>query len=256
MHDSAFVLYKILGTFLVPPGAFALLFILFGLGAFRRPRKPLLGGLLFSFGALFLVICLPATARLVTGSLEHAWEAIPPPDDRRWAVVVLGGGIHLGAGPEDAAPGAHTLERLFGVWELVRNNKEWPVIFCGAATRRGFPSEAEVMEETLRKLGWNGEAVLDTKSRTTWENLTAARDFLVPLKAEGIVLVTNAFHMTRSFQTALRLLPVPIYPYPAGYLTDQGKLTWYEFLPQGGAFLDVLTGIRERIGLLAYRLFH
>jgi uncharacterized SAM-binding protein YcdF (DUF218 family) len=252
--DPAFVLYKILGTLLVPPGAFALSLILFAAIAFRRPRKPFLGGALFVSGVLFFLLCLPATARLVTGTLEHAWKAVPPPENRRWAVVVLGGGIHLGETPEDATPGAHTLERLFGAWELLQD-EEWPVIFCGAATRKGFPSEAKIMEATLRKLGWRGTAILDENSRTTWENLTAARDHLGPLKAEGVILVTNAFHMPRAYETALRILSVPVHPYPAGYLTDKGSLTWYEFLPQGGAFLDTLTGFRERIGAVAYRFF-
>ena len=89
--DPAFVLYKILGTFLVPPGVFVLFFVLFAAAAFRRPRKPFLGGALSVSGVLFFLLCLPATARLITGTLEHAWKAVPPPENCRWAVVVLGG---------------------------------------------------------------------------------------------------------------------------------------------------------------------
>ena len=111
------------------------------------------------------------------------------------------------------------------------------------------------MEATLRKLGWRGTAILDETSRTTWENLVAVRSYLDSLNAEGVVLVTNAFHMFRAYATARRILSVPVHPYPAGYLTDKGSLTWYEFLPQGGALLDTLTGIRERVGAVAYRLF-
>jgi uncharacterized SAM-binding protein YcdF (DUF218 family) len=97
------------------------------------------------------------------------------------------------------------------------------------------------------------QMVFEEKSRNTWENAVFTRDLVKPKPGETWLLVTSAWHMPRSVGI-FRHVGFPVVPYPVAYRTfgDGREFRGYVSILDRLALLDL--GVREWIGLLAYRL--
>ena len=110
----------------------------------------------------------------------------------------------------------------------------------------------EVGPDILRQLGLSEDRlIVEGRSRTTAENATFSRAIMEDFEGPWI-LVTSAFHMPRavgSFCAAGRRALVP-YPtdYRSGSFWDQ--VGW----DLADNLADLNTGVKEWIGLLAYRV--
>ncbi len=247
-----FSLYKLAGSFAVPPGLFILAAAVLAVPNLRRRGNRAPG-----FLALFLALGLflfstPAGARFLAGDLEDVKASLPEAG-KKAAILVLGGGVRYGGDLSADEPGPLATVRIVTAHEIARKHP-WPVIVTGGLPwKPNAPTTAEIMAAKLRDLGTAGPILLASRSRTTWEDLVQTSEIL---KAKGIrhlVLVTNAFHMKRAIWIAERVMPeIRVYPFPAGHLLDRVPLRAADFLP--GPEMAGYLAFRERVGLAAARL--
>lgn len=67
------------------------------------------------------------------------------------------------------------------------------LILCGGAVGGRVP-EAELLARYARERGYAGRILLDTESRSTWENIRNALPLLADVDADAIVIASNAVH--------------------------------------------------------------
>ena len=254
-HGGGFVLYKGVASLLLPPGLLVVVLIFLGLRAFRPPQRRGLGAALLVLALGIYGMSIPLGARVLLGTLEAPWTPEIPPADRRWGVLVLAGGVFVG---EDgrAELNAYTLGRLVGGWEVARQ-RNWPLLVSGGVSLEApeSPSLGALMEERLRRWGYTGTVWREERSRNTWENLEESKRIVISEDLEGVLLVTDAFHMSRSLAMARRSLPVAVWPYAVGFLVDQRPLTYWDFFPGYGSLQNCIFGLREYLGMVAYELY-
>lgn len=252
--NVGFLLYKVLGSVITPPGAVILLLLLFGAALFRRPRRPIIGSLLLLCSGGLYIMSTGFGERYIAGPWERAIEPSLPKDEEKAIVLVLSGGLWRGSTPDQFDLSPHGLQRLIGAWE-VASRHGWSLLLSGGLSRGGFPSEAEAMARKVAAWRPTVPIIVENKSRTTWENIEMASKSLKEMGYRNIVLVTSAYHMRRALWMATRKMKdVAIYPYPVGYLADQCPLEAIDFLPSIGGLESSFLTIREAIGLLGYIL--
>lgn len=250
--------YKTIGSLAVPPGLFVLLCLLMALSAMRSPRRPRLAVALAATGILIYSTSCEWSARLITGSLEDMYQSHPlPTAEEKAVIVILGGGVryHQDLSPFELGP--YTASRVLAAYRLSQGTG-WPILCCGGNPRSDpdpSRSEAHIMARTLREMGIS-EVYEEGRSRTTWENLRNASNMLRRMETDRVVLVTNAFHMPRAMLTARQSLKgFQVYPYQSGRLTDKSPLNLMCFLPNSTSMAESALGLREWVGLGAYRVF-
>lgn len=252
--DLPFFLYKLVKSAMVPPGVFTTIAAFFSFLAFRKPRKPFLGGALLVFAALLWLLSAPVGERVLLQPLEKACTPSLP-EGGNPVVLVLGGGSRYGNQPGEAEPGPYTLQRVIGAFSLAKT-RGWPMLVSGTRpSGPGHVSGARAMAKTLRELGFTGAILLEEESRTTWENFERSSKLIHIYGFDSVIVVTNAFHMKRSIWCAEKTLPdVKIHPWPVGRLSDERPLDALDFLPE--SLHESLLGIREHAGLAVYRIIH
>ena len=248
----------LLTSLAMPPAAPLLLALLGLLLAWRRKR----GGMALaalSLVALWLLSCHGTAVWLARHALPQfdAVTAAQLKMDRVQAIVILGGGL-LPAAPEYGGapqPSAVTAARLrYGIW-LARQSG-LPVAFSGgigwAADGIQPLSEAEVAARVAQQdfgvaLRWS-EAV----SRDTSGNARLLAPVLMREGVQGIVLVTDAWHMSRSvsaFQTA----GFVVTPAPMAF-TRPIESRLLQWLPSAQGLLASRQVLRECLGLAVGRI--
>lgn len=255
IHDFGLALYKTIAALLLPPGIVVMLLVFLGFRAFRFPQRRGLGTALIALAIMLYGTSTTPGSRLLLGSLETPWHTVSPVPDRRWGVVVLSGGAFFGSDGQTEL-NSHSLERLIGGWEVARSGK-WPMVVSGGPSWENpeAPSLGALMETRLRQWGYEGEVFREERARNTWENLVETARIAASQDFEGIVLVTDAFHMTRSVAMAQRVCDLPIHPYPVGFLVDRRSLFWQDFVPSFDELRKSWIGLRERFGILAYDIY-
>lgn len=254
---ASFFLYKLAGMVVTLPGLLLILMFLAALWAFRGPsRKPVLGLFLLLLACGLTFLSTPLGVRKVLLPLETAIESSLPPSERETLVVVLSGGLWRGADGQ-VQVGMHTLQRLVGGWEVARQN-HWPLVLSGGDPgNHGGETLAEAMAHRVRQWGFEEPLILETDSRTTWENLENTRAIMDERGIRDVVLVTHAYHMKRSLLSALRAMPgYRIYPWSVGRFADEGPLTVTDWLPSSGYLYQNMIAIREYVGLQVYKYIH
>lgn len=137
------------------------------------------------------VLVAAASGVLAWGELLH-WRASrrglgdARPDAGRQAVVVLG--------YRNAGTRANLINRgrvRAGIRSVDTRAAESVLVLCGGAVAGGI-SEAQIMAAEARRQGYTGPIRLETRSRTTWENIA----FAAPLieNAERIAVVSDSMH--------------------------------------------------------------
>ena len=151
-------------------------------------------------------------------------------------------------------PTGIALERMRYAATLARASG-LPLMTSGGLHYGEPPSEAEIMARSLKRDFGMSTRWLEPQSRTTWENATFSAALL---KAQGIskvVVVTQAWHMTRarwSFERAgLQVVSAPV-----GFLSRSTGRPFGGWVPDAKAFWQNSQLLNEAIGQLGYRLFY
>jgi uncharacterized SAM-binding protein YcdF (DUF218 family) len=244
-----FAVQKVLLALLLPPASLLVL-IVSGLILSRWRRT---AGRVFLASGIFLLYVLslePVSERLIR-PLEAAFKPFAGTDMRPDAVVVLGGGVHnLDWVPAPHAPTEQSLERLVAGIHRARTLR-LPLILAGGSSRitPGGVPEADAMANAAVMLGFSRkDLILDSRSRNTWENAEAVKQVLL---GRTVILVTSAYHMTRS-AGMFRKQGFTVIPDPAGYHEQTQQLAPAHLLPRANALELSSTAISEYISLAWY----
>lgn len=235
--------------FLTPP---VVLVVLSLAGAFIALRWRRIG--------IALVILSSATLYLLATPLVASWLlhnielGIPESAElgSAQAIVVLGGGVHLGEGA--SAPdtlGPLSLERVVYAAEAYRK-LHLPLAVSGGRIFPARTAEAALMRAALERdfdvpVTWS-----DDQSRTSYENALYTARLLNPEHIATVVVVTHAWHLPRALwafeRAGLHALP---WPAPRDFVRLQRV---DDVLPSIAALPDSAHALHEMIGGLYYRL--
>lgn len=249
-----FSLSKILGFFVVPSNAVAMLCALGAVLLATRFRKA--GARILVLGVVLLLVCgysslgnlllLPLTERFPAGSTGGR-----APD----GIIVLGGSID----PERSqARGSLEMdasaERIVTMLQLARRYPQARIVFSGgSANLIGEPvPEAPIAGDLLEDFGTpRARIVLESESRTTAENATFTRKLVSPKPGERWLLVTSAFHMPRSIG-AFRKAGFEVEAYPVDWRTRGWSDASMPFKTLSAGLARTDVAIHEWVGLIAY----
>jgi uncharacterized SAM-binding protein YcdF (DUF218 family) len=235
---------------ILPPGGpllLALLGLLLLRLGWRHGARVALLGLLLAW-ALSMVVVVEPMARLYTGApvtpqVQH-WRG-----DKDALVLVLGAGVHL-AGPVEGAYELkeRTAERLRrGLWWS--RQLDLPLAFSGGIGTQaepGQPSEASVVETTLKSLGLPALRWAEGKSVDTRGNARHSAVELHRHRSRKVLLVTDDLHMPRAIKH-FRLAAPELEFVAAPLMQHAGDdWRWQDFLPSSRA--------AQRAHYLAYEL--
>ena len=252
MGYAEFLVVKVLGNLVVPPGG---LIVLGGLGLVLLPVARRLAVFL-SIASVLLLYAL--STDFVAGALERGLQVHPalPPDAEvpgAGAIVVLGAGTYREP-PEYAGPhavGRFTLERMRYAASLHRRTG-LPLLVTGGRTFLGTPPAAAAMALSFQEDFGIGVRFVEDRSRNTAENAVRSAELLGAAGISRIVLVTHAMHMSRAVhafeEQGLEVVPAPT------ALAEAAPAVSVAWLPAASAFSRSAFALHEYVGLLWYRL--
>ena len=236
----SFFLKKLISYFILPPGIFIVIFLIFYLFSKRKFLKKLA---LFSALSLYLISIEPFKDLLYI-PLEKPYKI--PENPKGDAIVVLGGGVY-----NSGRLKASSFKRLITGFVLHKKTG-LPIILSGGAAISVIP-EAKIMKELLKTFGVDEEYIYaELNSRDTGENAKYVKKVCQRIGCERIILVTSGFHMRRA-EALFKKEGFKVVPYPTD-LKFEGRYNVYSFFPKYSVFYDSAIAIREYIGLLFYKL--
>jgi uncharacterized SAM-binding protein YcdF (DUF218 family) len=160
------------------------------------------------------------------------------------AIVILGGGLYIGQEyANQKRAGFASLARIhYGAY--VAKATDLPIVLSGI--------EAEAMLSSLRELGL-GALFVEDKSLDTHQNAQFSAQLLQSQGIKNIVLVTDAWHMSRSVLAfehfGFRVLAAPT-EFPEGFFINPQAL----LQPTAMMFSANLRGLAEVLGHVKYRV--
>lgn len=255
MSDTFFFLSKLAWWLIEPSNAVvfaigAAIILLFA-GRVRAGRNILLAVAVF-VGALSL---LPIPD-IVVGTLEQRFPRPDPLPEKVDGIILLGGAQiprmteEYGTPALNAAAGTVTTFMWLG-----RRYPDAKLVFTGGS---GDPmaqdlTEAETLRLFLTQQGFDaGRVLYEKRSRNTYENAVLSKPLANPQPGETWILVTQALHAPRSVG-AFRKIGWDVTPYSETYRYGRHV----HFGPPSNvreALALFSIGVREWVGLLAYRL--
>jgi len=199
-----------------------------------------------------LLLCMPATTYLATGSLEWFHPPLRERPTDVGAVVVLGGYLR----PADSMRpepelGMDTLYRCVKAAEVYRQGAPLPVLVSGGPTDAdgSGPAIAELMRDFLQRLGVkSADLWVEGRSRTTHENAVFSCEMLSRRGIRRIVLVTDAAHLPRALG-CFRKQGVEVVPCGCRYHDGTFSPSLESFLPDPAAARGFQDAWHEWLGL-------
>jgi uncharacterized SAM-binding protein YcdF (DUF218 family) len=235
--------------FLVPPTVLILLAAVSAWATLWRPHAGI--AVAISATTLLYLAALPVIATLMIEEVEIKTPAKLDFSTAQ-AIVVLGGGVHLGDGestPDTLGP--WSLERIVLAAQAYGRLK-LKVAVSGGRVAGAHMSEASLMKAALETQFNVPVTWVDDKSRTTYENAVFTAKLLKADNVTTVVLVTQAWHMRRALWSFERA-GLHAIPYPAPLTYDENDRI-DDYLPSIGALERSYHALHEAIGLAYYRL--
>jgi uncharacterized SAM-binding protein YcdF (DUF218 family) len=261
MNSLFFILYKVIGGAVTPPGCFFTLFFPLLLGGILKTRER--AARKFFLYALFLLALLyalfmPVTAEFLSAGLETKRPPLPHGGTATLVAVLAGGGTHSIPGREgEIELSEQSYQRLAEGAALARL-QNWPLLYAGAYDQGDVPAYAASVRRQAAFWGFEGEVILESSSRTTWENMREIAKIAQKRGIQRVVFSTTAYHMRRALWMAERHMPsVELVPWPSGWRSARkDKRIPSDFAPSARAFLDSCAALREWVGLTVYKFLY
>jgi uncharacterized SAM-binding protein YcdF (DUF218 family) len=251
-----FILSKTLGILLLPTNS------LIGLGlvgiVLLATRFASLGRKLLVVSVVLIAIC--GFSPLGYALLYPLESRFPPWDAARGApdgIIVLGGPVDADLSAAHNAPVTRSAtDRLLAGAALAYRYPNARIVFTGGSANllSNDAKEADYAAEIFESLGIaKTRLTMERLSRNTYENAAFSKALVAPKAGERWLLVTSAYHMPRSVGL-FRKVGFDVEPYPVDWRVGgrADLLTFTNF--SGDGLLRTDTGLREWIGLVAYRL--
>ena len=260
MNNFVFTLYKIAGGAFTPPGCFfVLLFILLLIMMLKTKERitKRISIITILLVSLMYVLFMPVTAEFLMGCLETNRPTLPDDNVPTLVAVLAGGGTHPvpSAGSDKSVELSEQSYQRLSEGVIIAKSRNWPLLYSGAYDEGDAVQYAESIRSQAKLWGLDSEVIMETASRTTWENLKEIASFVEKEGYKRIVISTTAYHMKRSIWMAEQQIPgVEIVPWPSGWRSTRDKLALNSFGYSARAFLDSCTALREIVGLAAYQL--
>jgi uncharacterized SAM-binding protein YcdF (DUF218 family) len=224
--------------------------------AWRRGRR--VGyGIAVSGVVLLLVSGLSPVANWVILPLEDRFPVFEDDGQSVAGIIVLGGAAQA---EESFAHNQLALnesgERIVALADLARRYPEARLVFSGggASLLEDARAESDAVLEFAPSLGIaRKRLIVESESRTTYENAAFTRRLVTPRPGERWLLVTSSWHMPRAMG-CFRKAGFPVVAYPVDFRT-RGPVDLtrtFTFLSEGLRRLDIAT--KEWAGLAGYRL--
>jgi uncharacterized SAM-binding protein YcdF (DUF218 family) len=139
----------------------------------------------------------------------------------------------LGAAAWGKKPSPVYRERIKAAIALYKSGRVRYVIFTGGTPELGYPAEGEVGRGFAVENGVPTAAILvETTSRTTWQNLANARELLASTGIQTVLLVSDPLHMLRAMAMAsslgLQATPAPTSSSRFQSLASRSEFLWRE----------------------------
>lgn len=145
-----------------------------------------------------LLLCFFLFIALVLAGLETviAVNSRTQVDDRVNTMVIFGCQV------KPWGPSVLLQDRLDTALDYLEGHPDMKVVVTGGQGPDEPMSEAQCMEEYLRKNGFEGEIFLEDRSRNTWQNVTFTRALMENNGMDCMedchpLLVSNGFHLAR-----------------------------------------------------------
>ncbi len=209
-----------------------------------------------AIAALLILIAVAMTpvGLLLAAPLEDRFPQPPADMPPPHGIIILGGALNDTVTPTRGQSTFDEGERVVEAAILAKRFPEARIVFSGGhgSLVPGVGSEAVEVRNLLADLGVDPARVtLEDKSRNTDENARFTATLVHPEPTQRWLLVTSAYHMTRSmglFEKA----GFNVIPYPVAYRTpgNLGDLTW-DFDPARNLRIFSIA-MKEWIGLAAY----
>ena len=248
-----FIVGKIIGAFLMPPGllvllsAFALAFLVLG-------KRRIAGIGLVAILVVGWALSSDPVAFALIRPLETAYPPLGTPPSKVMAVVVLGGG-YVEDSPEygnSTIPSPETLQRALYGAEIAKR-AGLPLVWTSGnpAHPESEAGDALGVQRLWVSIGVDPSKIrLETRSKDTSGN---AR-FTAALVGKGpVLLVTSAWHMPRSM-LAFRHAGIEAVAAPTAYHWRSRPMTFFDLLPSAEALRISSDAIHEYLGLAWYSL--
>jgi uncharacterized SAM-binding protein YcdF (DUF218 family) len=229
---------------IISPDSLLLLWFGLGIGLLWHGKIVWARRLLTALAVGLLLIGLFPVGEWLFYPLEKRFPANPKLQDIDGIIVL--------SGPEDAMRSAlwdqvilhEGAERDLAFMALARRFPDAKLVFTGG-TGSMLHQEFKAANAARRLFVEQGmdisRVVFEHESRNTWENAMFSKQLAQPKQGEKWVLVTTGWHMPRSVGVFCKA-NWPVIPYPVDFRTEPGHLQ------------TLVTGVKEWIGLLAYRL--
>jgi uncharacterized SAM-binding protein YcdF (DUF218 family) len=250
-----FILSKTFGIILLPTN------FLIGAGivgaVLLATRFAALGRRLMVAAVVLLAICgFSPLGNLLLYPLESRF---PPWDAGRGTpdgMVILGGSIDPDISmAHGVAVVSHAADRLIAAAALARRYPDARIIFTGGSGNliSNDAREGDYVADTFESLGISrSRLTVDRRARNTQENAEFAKAIAAPKAGERWLLVTSAYHMSRSVGL-FRKAGFAIEPYPVSWLVGGRAEIWQLSNLSVDGLSRVDTGVREWMGLAVYR---
>jgi uncharacterized SAM-binding protein YcdF (DUF218 family) len=245
--DLLLYIIKFIYSFLLPPGIYIILLLLFG--CMMHKKNKLYGKILIAFTLLFYLLSTELVGELIIKSLEQRYQ---PPNHPNGDVIVM-----LGGGATSDTPDINGLGQLSGssanrLLTAVRLYKaiDAPIIVSGGKVFSDSGNEAEIAKRQLLSLGVPAnEILIENKSLNTAQNAQYTKKLLDQFHFHKPILVTSAFHMYRSVKNFAKV-GVTVEPYPTDYKTSKKTVIYPgKFVPSD--LSNLRTSLKEYLGLFA-----
>ena len=250
-----FYLYKLIGSMLVPPGLLCIITAIFAFVIFRSGNKKMLPLAMLTLSFSIWFMSTSPGSFFITGGLERQYVNCVPETERPVAFLILAGGSNYNIDGDPVTPGVYSLERIYSAVTAADSTKDVLIFSGGNVYDYDQRTEAEIMEDCAKRMGWKGKTMLETFSRTTGENMVYAERMLSGPDFHHIVVVTNAFHMPRSMLRAHSVFRGKRLFSLSGGMETKPKFSGIpDLFPDAHNFQLSCLGIKEWIGILAFRI--
>ncbi len=223
-----------------------------------KPERRLAVRLTVLLAGLLWAVSTPLVGYLASWSLERSYPPMQGFPEDAEAIVVLSGGLCVyDADGKNVELRTDTALRTIHGAELYHRAGRKPIVATGGKVSPDTPGPtlAEAMGKLLLELGVGpDDLVLETKSRTTYENALYTHEILAKRNVRRIVLVTSATHMPRALR-CFRAVGFDVVPGACNYRAGWLHVTPTTFLPSAQAMTDVEAAYHEWLGL-AWYWFH
>jgi uncharacterized SAM-binding protein YcdF (DUF218 family) len=207
---------------------------------------------------VLLAIC--AYSPLANFLLYPLEQRFPKWDNSRGepdGIIVLGGPLEADLSAAHGVPViSGAADRLIGAATLAHRYPNARLVYTGGSPNllHNDAKEADYATALFQGLGIpKSRLTMERQSRNTRENAEFSKAVVKPKPGERWLLVTSAYHMPRSIGLFRKAgFPVEAYPVDWKVGTREDLFKYYVIANDGLQLVD--TGVREWLGLIAYRV--